>query len=546
VTSGADLVAGRARQLGAALADWRSEADLNQTELARRLHYDRTTIAHTEAGRQVPAPEFWQACDELLGASGALLLLYGAWQEAKQQQVEQAAARARAERRERLGQMRPPVSAGVRVDASGGTEGQETGPELIEIPGDTAQAMGPASDPDRGDPLTGDDGIDARTAKAREAARQADIEREARIDALRAELGLPPILTRDALLTGTQPGHTRPEDVVQEGIATSWATLRGFCAALQGDNNRQAVELGGSELVSDVKHAALAHRRSYRYLSHEALLPQALAHMAAIIDLRPGSHPSAVRTPLVATIGEMAALVGALTTLDMRDFRRGEGYLTMALTAATETANDDLISFVLGVRAFHAAYSGRIRHGLDYVQGAVSYAVGRASYTTRAWLSAVASELFAADRDDHRCRMHLDQAEAALATAVESDDQPWIGLGVFDAAKLRAYRGGDLSRLGRHREAQDELTAALESLPTSALKHRATAYIDLAEAHLPLGEVEEACGRALEALELTARTRHADSLRRIKLVHDQASGVDDRAASVRLLGERLLILAAAQ
>jgi len=218
----------------------------------------------------------------------------------------------------------------------------------------------------------------------------------------------------------------------------------------------------------------------------------------------------------------------------------------MALTAATETANDDLASFVLGVRAFHATYRGRIRDGLDYAQGAASYAAGgRASNTTRAWLSAVASEIFAADGDGNRCRRYLDEAEAALAVAAEHDDEPWVGLGVFDAAKLRAYRGGDLSRLGRHREAQHELTAALDSLPKSALKHRATAYIDLAETHLRLNEIEEVCGRALAALDLTEHTRHADSLRRIKLLHARACGVDQKTAPVRRLGERLLVFAGA-
>ena len=98
-----DPVAERQRQLGTALAEWRKLAGLNQTELARRLTYDRSTVAHAERAAQVPAEEFWQGCDALLAANGALLGLYQALQQAKQRKTDQAAAKARAERHARLG-----------------------------------------------------------------------------------------------------------------------------------------------------------------------------------------------------------------------------------------------------------------------------------------------------------------------------------------------------------------------------------------------------------------------------------------------------------
>jgi tetratricopeptide (TPR) repeat protein len=262
--------------------------------------------------------------------------------------------------------------------------------------------------------------------------------------------------------------------------------------------------------------------------------------MNAVIDLQPGAQPADIRRDLVNTIGEMAALIGALTTLDRRDFGTGESYLVMGLTAARKSENDDLLAFVLGIRAFHAAYGGNLRQGLDYAEGGVSYARGRASCTTRGWLAAVASELYATDRDDYRCRSYLDQAEIALMSAEAEDEHPWVGLGIFDIAKLRAYRGGNLARLGQHRAAQAELTAALAALPTSALKHRATACIDLAEAHLALREIDDACTWAEEALGLTERTHHADSLRRIHLIYRRARAVAGRSAAVRSLGEHLL------
>jgi len=112
-----DPVIQRQRRLGQALAEWRKAADLSQGQLARRLSYDRTTVAHAERGAQVPAEDFWRSCDAVLAAEGTLVRLYEAVQEAKQRKAEQAAARARAERWARL--------AGLsRTDAASGKPGQ--------------------------------------------------------------------------------------------------------------------------------------------------------------------------------------------------------------------------------------------------------------------------------------------------------------------------------------------------------------------------------------------------------------------------------------
>ena len=320
--------------------------------------------------------------------------------------------------------------------------------------------------------------------------------------------------------------------------------LRGFDAALPR-RNATAHGAAASELVSELRQTATAHRQSYRYLSHQVLLPQALAHIEAVISLRPGSYPANVCSPLVETIGEMATLVGALATLDMRDFQHGGYYLGLAMNAAKEAGSKDLIAFILGVRAFHAAYGGgSVLDGIDYAEGGVAEAeaTGGASHTTRAWLTAVASELHAAAGNDYRSRELLEKSQASL-TDVQDGEPPWIGLGTFDNAKLQAYRGGAFNRLGRHRDAQTELRSALNALPRTALKHRATACIDLAEAHLPLREIEETCTWVTHAVELTAQTRHADSLRRIRSIYKQVSEVDSKAKCTSQLGEKLLLLA---
>jgi len=343
-----------------------------------------------------------------------------------------------------------------------------------------------------------------------------------------------PPTAENSNLNRSHPGYGYTQ--LEEGAAV----LRGFSAALGNSTQPHPADTrvsGLSEVVEDLRQTSMAHRQAYRYLSYEVLLPQALAHIDSLVSLRPGAQPTTVRNSLVSTIGEMAALVGTLTSLDMHDYQHGNVYLSMALSAAKEAGNKDLLAFTLGARAFHSAYSGRLTDGIDFAEGGITEAANGGSVTTRAWLAAVASELHASNNDDYKCRVRLDDSREILR---QEDDQPWVGVGLFNDAKLRAYRGGNLNRLGRYSEAQAELTRAIELLPTTAFKHRATASIDLAESYLPSEELTEACSWAIQALALTAQTRHADSLDRIRALYRQACAIDHRARPVKTLGEQLL------
>jgi len=107
-----DPVVERQRQLGATLADWRKLFGSNQTQLARRLAYDRATVAHAERGAQIPPKSSGGAGDRVLGANGALVRLHRTLQHAKRRQPEETAARARAQRRARLVGQTVGVTAG--------------------------------------------------------------------------------------------------------------------------------------------------------------------------------------------------------------------------------------------------------------------------------------------------------------------------------------------------------------------------------------------------------------------------------------------------
>src|SRR5262249_3354177 len=84
------------RTLGRYLAALREAAGLHQTDIARTVPCHRTTVAHAEAGSQLPDAIFWEVADRVVGADGALIERYDQFIQTKlahhaQQQAERRA-----------------------------------------------------------------------------------------------------------------------------------------------------------------------------------------------------------------------------------------------------------------------------------------------------------------------------------------------------------------------------------------------------------------------------------------------------------------------
>jgi tetratricopeptide (TPR) repeat protein len=132
----------------------------------------------------------------------------------------------------------------------------------------------------------------------------------------------------------------------------------------------------------------------------------------------------------------------------------------------------------------------------------------------------------------------LEESGARLERAAgESGARAWTGIGLFNEDKLTAYRGTGLVRLGRYRQAQTELSLALDRLDPALLKHRCTAHIDLADAYAKDGKVDQSVEHLMAGLDIVADTQHAESRRRARRV--TAGLREHRTPAVRRLGHRL-------
>jgi transcriptional regulator with XRE-family HTH domain len=303
----------------------------------------------------------------------------------------------------------------------------------------------------------------------------------------------------------------------------------------------QAAGRVDGETVDGLEHLMLGYRQVYRSAGAALLLGPVCGTLNLLTDLAPGAGSH--RGRLVSLIGQAGTLAGAILMLDLADFATARRYLAIGARAAQQADDAELTAISLSCHAFHATYGGDPVAGLAFAKGALDVAATGIHPRSHGWVAAVASEMHATlgPTEEAGCMNALEVARKQLAAPMPT--KPWKGIGAFDNGKLRAYRGGDLVRLGRPAEAQAELQAALDELDPALVKHRCTAHIDLAEACVRDNKPAESADHAASALQIIRGTRHLHSLRRVEAVY--AAVKPSGTVEARHLGSSLLAFRAA-
>ncbi|WP_018350608.1 helix-turn-helix domain-containing protein [Longispora albida] len=276
------------------------------------------------------------------------------------------------------------------------------------------------------------------------------------------------------------------------------------------------------EAIAALRRVSAEYRRSYRSVPSSELMPAARAHLGRALAMRPGSRSAAQHAAILSTAGEMASLVAVLLMMDLGWRDQAQPYLDLCWKAARSLDDPELQAVTLGAKSFAVSYgAGRHQDGLEFAELGCEVAATGASWETRAWVAAVASERHASLGDERGCRERLAEARSALEH-VPGDDSVWLGLGGFNGDKLLAYEGGDLVRLGKFREAEPLLDAAISRFDESSQRHKCTALLDRAEARFGAGEVDGSCADASAALAMAFQVQHAQNLSRLDTLSQRA------------------------
>jgi transcriptional regulator with XRE-family HTH domain len=308
--------------------------------------------------------------------------------------------------------------------------------------------------------------------------------------------------------------------------------------ALGSASSRRPGRLGDQD-VRQLEETAVAFRSwDHQYgggLRSKAVLGQLNEVASALED----HQRAAVERRLYRV---MAQLAGTAATMawDSGLQRRAQDYYRLALRAAHAGADPVFGANVLAGMARQMLYQGRAGDALELVRLAQEGARGMAGPKVRAMLHTREAWALAATGRTAAFRRATAQAEADLAEASSSDEEPyWIAY--FDDSELSGVTGGRLLDLARQDprahadEAADHIRAAIARRPPDAARSHALDHIGLAETRFLAGEIAAACEQTERAVDAAAVTQSGRVREQLTQLYPYTVG---RSASPRVRGAR--------
>jgi tetratricopeptide (TPR) repeat protein len=395
---------------------------------------------------------------------------------------------------------------------------------------------------------------DARAAKARERLLQAHAEREERINARRAETGLPPlsIISRLPEQAPAAAAETPGTSLVtgHQVVLGAGDGNEGFPRS--GDPEFDALELMRRVEASDLGGATLEGLflvvdglcRDYPNVPARGLCDRTEGYLRHIMRLLDGRTTLAQHQELLVDAGWLAALLSCLH-YDLGEGGSAELYRRMARQLGEQAGHGEMVSWSWEIAAWFALVGGRYDDAISLSEAALGHA-GATSAAVQ--LSLQAGRAYARMGDDKRARSMLETGRRVLGRlpAPEHPEHHFV----FDGAKYEFYVATILTWLKSDDIAAEE--HAREVVAQCRDKHGRILWpTRLGTTQLNLGliatrrtDLEEAVAHGKAALRL--KRRSAEFLPRALELHAELEAKYPKERRTSELREMLALDAGAQ
>jgi transcriptional regulator with XRE-family HTH domain len=287
-------------------------------------------------------------------------------------------------------------------------------------------------------------------------------------------------------------------------------------------------------LVAGYAVITAQHRALYWSVAASAMFAPVAAHSELGLGLLRAAGSAALRARLARPVAETALLAARLAFFDLQQPRLADGYFSVALDAARESADRAMTGAVLAHMAFAPAFAGQARRARDLIAEAHRQTQGAVGAVQRSWMHAVESEVEARVGGGFAANELIARAEGDLAEvggAGLAGEQPeWLDC--YDPSRLAGFRGYCQLATGRNGEAAASLEHTLRTLPSASAKQRSIALADLAHVRAQQGELEESARLLGGAIAQLRRSWYATGLDRVDTVRRRLAAVN---APVRVL-----------
>ncbi|MGB8345006.1 MAG: hypothetical protein WCD86_08985, partial [Ktedonobacteraceae bacterium] len=242
------------------------------------------------------------------------------------------------------------------------------------------------------------------------------------------------------------------------------------------------------------------------------LLGNLLEHFQTVIHLLRRPQRTAISSRLYSLAGECTQLLGK-TLFDVQEYMLAWFYYAFSLKAAQAASNHELWATGLGRMSLLLIYWKRPQEALPFLQEARQLTIQ--SPRIRCWLAAIEAEIHAHLGDVEACDTALVIAKTLTTSESIGEDRYATG---FNPSRLAGYEGACLVRLRQPARALPALQQAVALLDSQAIRRRSTLFADIGLTYAQMGNIEQACQFAFEALAITTQTRSLSVLERVRLV----------------------------
>lgn len=445
-----DHLADQQRTLGRYLAALRQAAGLYQADIARVVPCHRTTVAHAEAGSQLPDVYFWEIADRIVGANGALLASYDQLLHAKAAHLaeQQAKRRARA---------------------------QITAQQLTAAP----SLASAGQTPDRFCEVHADDHIYAQ--RSVHASQEVPFDPMKRRTLLHWGLGV---------TTGSALGRV-PNSQPDVAAGNSFAPRTVFQAT-------PGLDTDPVEHLQQMKNALMDNDNVF---GPNSVILSVQEQIGNLQQLRQ-SYRGANREKLLQVQAQFADLCGWLYQ-DSGNYRAAVYWSGRALEWAHMCGDHDAIAFILARRSQLAGDMEDPAEALDAAEAALNMA-SQGTVRIAAVAMTYAAHGHARRRDKKSCDRSYAMAQD-LAGRLEADPaSPWALF--LDHSYIEVRRARSLTSFGEYSEAVESFQKTISCLPLSYRRNRGVYLAWEAIAHIGNSDVEQASTVGLQALTIGDET----------------------------------------
>ena len=210
---------------------------------------------------------------------------------------------------------------------------------------------------------------------------------------------------------------------------------------------------------------------------------------------------------LFGTIAEAARICGWLH-FDAGRHAAAQTYYIAGLRASATADRPEIGANILGFMATQSSSLGDPQDAVGLVETAQAHATSRATPRVQSMLHAHLARALSKTGDERSCLRHLDAAREQYAVGPHDDDPPWLYW--LDEGEIETIAGSSALRFGASRRALSHFAVARDYYAGRGWsRHEALDLIEMANAQLRLGELDQACDIGRRAYELAARVDSA-------------------------------------